>query len=175
MKSFSIILLIAVAPLVNATDLYKWRDSEGHVHYTDQPPPPSAKAIERKSGKGNLIESDTLPFETKLVARKYPVTLYSFPECGDPCSSGEALLAKRGIPFTLKNQEEDKAVLVKLTGESQAPVLIVGNQSPLKGYQESKWNELLDLAGYPKSNPLGNLKNQPALTQKPVAAPAKDR
>lgn len=172
MKPFTLILLLASVVLAHAADLYKWRDAEGHVHYTDQPPPPGAKAVERKSGKGNLIESDTLPFETQMVAKKYPVILYSFAGCGDPCSGSEAYLARRGVPYTLKNREEDKAALMKLTGDNQAPVLVVGNQPPLKGFEESQWADLLDLAGYPKSNPLGHLKKQPATRQPPAPAPA---
>lgn len=74
-----------------------------------------------------------------------------------PCVAGETYLAKRGVPFTLKNQGEDKLVLKKLTGDNQVPVLVVGNQPPIKGFLESEWSELLDLAGYPKSNPLDNL------------------
>jgi glutaredoxin len=163
MKSLFLFLALMISvDLTCAADLYKWLDAEGHVHYTDQPPPPGAKSVERKNPKGNLIESDTLPFEVQAVVKKYPVTLYSFQECGEPCTSGEAYLNKRGIPFTLKNQEQDKLALQKLTGENQAPVLIVGTQPPIKGFQESQWKELLDLAGYPKSNPLGNLKKTPA-------------
>jgi len=168
MKAFALILMTMIAAQADAADLYKWVDAEGHVHYTDQPPPSSAKSVERKSGKGNLIESDTVPFETLQVAKKYPVTLYSFPECGDPCTGGEAYMAKRGIPFTLKSSEEDKLSLQKLTGDNKIPVLIVGNQAPLKGFQEQQWNELLDLAGYPKSNPLAKLKKKPVTEQKPV-------
>ena len=173
MKAFILILLTFTACLAEAADLYKWLDAEGHVHYTGQPPPPGAKSVERKSGKGNLIESDTVPFETQQVAKKYPLTLYSFAECGDPCKSAEAYLAKRGVPFTLKNREEDKAAVMKLTGDNQAPVLVVGNQKPLSGYQETLWGELLDLAGYPKSNPLGKLKKNPATTPPSVSEPAK--
>ncbi|OIQ80262.1 hypothetical protein GALL_379830 [mine drainage metagenome] len=169
MKSMILILLLVLAVQAHAADPYKWRDAAGQVHYTDQPPPPGAKDVERPSTRGNLIESDTLPYETRLVARKYPVTLYSFEGCGPACSSAQALLEKRGVPFTLRNGESDKAALKKLTGDYEIPVLVVGNQPPLKGFQESRWAELLDLAGYPNSNPLGQLQKKSAGT-----APAKE-
>lgn len=154
--------LMLLVGLSHAADLYKWVDAEGRTHYTDQPPPPTAKSVERKSAKGNTIESDTLPFQTQQVAKKYPVTLYSFQECGEVCASAEAYLSGRGVPFTLKNQEQDKLAVQKLTGDNQAPVLVVGSQPPLKGFHEAQWGDLLDLAGYPRSNPLGNLKKAPA-------------
>lgn len=163
MKNVLFLLVLGLsAGLLHAAELYKWRDADGHVHYSDQPPPPNAKSVERKSGKGNLIESDTLPFETQLVAKKFPVTLYAFEDCGEPCRNAEAYLTGRGIPYTLKNKEEDKAAMVKLTGDNQMPVLVVGKQPPLKGYQEAQWGDLLDLAGYPKSNPLAKFKKAPA-------------
>lgn len=169
MQSLILMLLaIAALPAHAAGDLYKWRDAEG-VHYSDQPPPVGAKSVERKSAKGNVIDSDTMPFQTQEAAKKNPVTLYSFKECGDPCTSAESYLAKRGIPFALKNQEQDKLAVQKLTGDMQVPVMVVGTQSPLKGFQESQWGELLDLAGYPRTNPLGNLKKVPATSAtKPV-------
>ena len=171
MRTLSLFLaLLLGADMACAADLYKWVDAEGHVHYTDQPPPPSAKSVERKNPKGNLIESDTVPFEVQEVAKKYPVTLYSFPECGDPCTSGEAYLNKRGIPYTMKNQDQDKVALQKLTGGNQIPVLVVGTQPPIKGFQENQWKDILDLAGYPKSNPLGNLKKVPATAAPKPAA-----
>ena len=160
MKAFTLVLLLG-ASLTQAAEPYKWRDSEGNVHYSDQPPPRGAKAVERPSLKGNRIESDTLPFETRMLAKKYPVTLYAFAECGAACEEGRALLLRRGIPFTLMSRDEDKLTLQKLTGDNTVPVLTVGHQPPLKGYEASQWNELLDLAGYPASNPLGNLKKSP--------------
>ena len=37
-------LTLAAGPAA-AGKLYKWMDKDGNVHYTDQPPPPEAKAI----------------------------------------------------------------------------------------------------------------------------------
>lgn len=169
-------LLAAWVCPAGAAELYKWQDAEGRVHYTDRSPPPAAKSIERKKAGGNFIESDTLPYETRQAAKKHPVTLYAFAECGAPCISAEALLDKRGVPYILKSSEEDKAAVQRLTGDNMMPVLVVGNQSPLKGFNEEAWNNLLDLAGYPKSNPLANLrqKKPPAPATGKTAAPAKE-
>lgn len=169
MKLLFLFLVGVWSGFSQAADVYKWLDAEGHAHYSDQPPPPSARMVERKSAKGNLIESDALPYETQQVAKKFPVVLYSFPECGDACSSGEAYLTGRGVPFTLKNSDPDKAELQKMTGDNQVPVLIVGSQPLIKGFSRERWGRLLDLAGYPKSNPLSKFKKTPVY---PTAVPS---
>ncbi len=168
----AVILLAAWAGQLAAAEVYKWRDAEGHVHYSSQPPPPGAKSIERKSAKGSFIETDKVPYETSQAANKHPVTLYAFDGCGEPCASAAALLEERGIPYSLRNREEDKGAVVKLTGDNQVPVLVVGNQPPLTGFSAGKWNQQLDLAGYPKRNPLA--RSQPKRPAVPAASETKD-
>ena len=34
---------------------YRWVDEKGRVHYTDTPPPPSAKSTQKKNLKGNAV------------------------------------------------------------------------------------------------------------------------
>lgn len=149
--------------------VYKWVDAQGKIHYSDTPPPPGqAKNIESKKTNGNVVETDTEPFATKLAAQKYPVSLYTFPGCGQPCEKGQELLEKRGIPYTAKSTEEDRAALKQLTGDTQIPVLVVGNKTPRRGFEASTWNSMLDEAGYPKSNPLANIRKPTT----PAATPA---
>ena len=80
------------------------------------------------------------------------MTLYTF-ACGDVCQSAEALLNRRGVPFTSVNVEEpaNAARLQQLTGEMTAPVLQVGDKLVAKGYNEARWTTMLDEAGYPKA------------------------
>ncbi len=166
-----LVVLLLLNVQASAGELYKWKDAEGNVHYSDLAPPIDARSVERITPKSNIIESDIPPYETKVASQKFPVTIYSFKECGDPCAKGEALLTKRGVPFTLKNREGDKEALKKLTGDTIVPVLVIGSQEPAIGFQEARWNELLDLAGYPESNPLSNLKKVP---EPPIKRPIKD-
>jgi len=81
---------------------------------------------------------------------RFPVTLYAF-SCGALCEDAEALLQKRGIPYSYVNtQNEDGAgKLKKLTGELQVPVLQVGTEFR-KGFNEASWQQLLDRGGYAK-------------------------
>src|SRR5216684_8124850 len=133
---------------------YRWVDQEGRVHYTQTPPPPNARNVQRKSFRGGGVDVSNLPYATQLAAKNFPVSLYTQPDCGAPCDQARALLVKRAIPFrevsvvTQKDADEVK----KLSGKTDLPLLVVGNQLQT-GFQESLLNGLLDSAGYPTSVP----------------------
>ena len=147
------VTFVAFSALVHGGTLYRWVDSEGRVHYSDTPPPPSAKQVEKKRLKGAPAEDTSqLPYATQMAAKNFPVTLY-ITDCGDACTKARSLLAKRGIPFSEKNaqQPDDQEELSKLLGgQLEVPVLKVGN-NVVRGYEESQWHSALDIAGYPKS------------------------
>jgi len=130
----SILLLCSLPGYAASASVYKWTDAQGRTHYSDIPPM-DAKNLTKKSAAGNIIETDALPFESKLAMEKNPITLFSYKECGSPCSEAEALLNSRGIPFTLKNTDQDKIELKALTGDTQVPALIIGNQKPRIGFE----------------------------------------
>ena len=67
----------------------------------------------------------------------------------------DALLAKRGIPFTEKNPESDAAAATALkekVGALQVPTIVIGTNS-LTGFDEEGWHSALNAAGYPRNNP----------------------
>lgn len=144
-------LLITVP--AQAAQLYQWKDAQGHVFYSDQQPPPSVKNATQKSFKGNFIEGGD-SYAMKRAREKSPVTLYST-ACGVPCDQAKRHLEQRGIPYTSKNPEsgEDRAALLKLTGRSNVPVLLVGT-AKIDGYEVGQWDAALDQAGYPKTGDL---------------------
>ncbi|HEY0268081.1 MAG TPA: glutaredoxin family protein [Methyloradius sp.] len=154
-------ILVASVSGICQAQVYKWKDAQGNMHYSDTPPM-DVKNIETKNVKANVVDTDAQPFATKLAAEKNPVSLYSFTGCGDPCAQAQAYLDKRGVPYTLKNTDEDKAALQKLTGSLQVPVLVVGSKIPKRGFLEESWASLLDEAGYPKDNPLAAVKKTSA-------------
>lgn len=140
------------ASLVQAAELYRWVDADGKVHYTDQPPPASAKKVEEKKLSGSTIDTSQLPYATQQAVKKSPVTLYAN-DCGEPCTQAREHLSKRGIPYTGKNPETtpaDAEALKKLVGAAFVPVLLVGS-AVSKGYEKEAWDAALDAAGYPKS------------------------
>jgi glutaredoxin len=93
------------------------------------------------------------------------------------CENAEGLLNRRGVPFTTINVEDAKGAeqLKKLTGEQQAPVLVIGDKLIAKGFNEARWTAMLDEAGYPKSGPRRVAVKVPAESAPaapPAAAPA---
>lgn len=163
--------VLASASLAHAqTNVYRWVDKDGKVHFSDVPPPPDAKDATQKRVGGGGSDDTQLPYATQLAARRNPVTLFTGTACGDPCTKGRELLASRGIPFTerdAQNNADDQEALKKLVGALDVPVLVVG-ESKTKGYEESVWQASLDGAGYPRTR----LPGQAPLRQvTPPAAP----
>lgn len=171
----------ALSPFVaQAQQVYRIIGPDGRVTFSDKPPvEPNAKAAPATGGGaaagGGGTGTANLPFELRQVAGKYPVTLYSGPNCA-PCGSGRAMLTSRGIPFTEKtvSTPEDAQALERLAGESSLPMLTIGGQQ-LKGYSDAEWTQFLDAAGYPKNSVLPASYRPPAATplvavQRPAAS-----
>jgi glutaredoxin len=165
MKTLTIFLLLVFsATPVLAGDIYKWDDAKGVRRYSDQAPPPGAKNVQkyRVTGTHLVLEKPVVaqPQESapeaekpaEKTTEKLEVTLYSFDECGDVCKQAEALLNKRGVPYTRKGDNNAKIELQKLTGKLDVPVMVIGNTAPVTGFQEERWGKELDIAGYPKSS-----------------------
>lgn len=197
--------LLAATALIgagaSAQQIYRIVGPDGRVTYSDQAPPqgaPTGKtaasaetaATPRSPGGGET--SSALPFDLRQTASRYPVTLYTGPNC-EPCASGRAMLAGRGIPFTEKTITNtlDLETFKRLYDATSVPLLTVGGQQ-IKGYSDAEWGRYLDAAGYPKTSllppgyrpgpatPLVALQPAPATpvetgsaqAQAPAAAPA---
>jgi glutaredoxin len=142
----------------SAQTTYRWTDKTGKTVFSDQPPPPEIQAIETKGGQRTEGPPPQIPYATSQAAGKYPVTLYTTASCTDACVRARALLNGRGVPFSeklLTSQEEFAEVAKQMGNESFIPGLKVGSQN-FPGLEIASWNNLLDLAGYPKTAPYGS-------------------
>lgn len=152
-------LLIAAMPACAQT-MYQWKDPKtGSMIYSDQPPPPGLRSLSQKPG-AEPTDSRQQSYAAKVAAEKFPVTLYTSADCLEHCASARALLNGRGVPFNEKLVQSDSpesiAELKAVTGgEAMVPTVTVGSQR-FKGFDTTAWNNLLDLAGYPKSAPFGS-------------------
>lgn len=165
-----------------AQTVYRIVAPDGKVTFSDKPPANAeqGKIAATGTGASAAASGSTLPFELRQIASKYPVTLYTAPDCG-PCASGRALLGSRGIPFAERtvSSNEDIAALQRLGGESALPFLTIGAQR-LKGYSDAEWTQYLDAAGYPKASLLpSGYKQAPATPlvslQKPLPVKAEPK
>jgi glutaredoxin len=140
----------------NAQQIYRIVQPDGRVTFTDtRPLEANAKATAAAAAPLGGSSQAALPFELREAASRYPVTLYTAPECG-PCGAGRTMLSNRGIPFTEKTvvSSDDIEALKRLAGAAASlPFLTIGSQQ-LKGYAEAEWAQFLDAAGYPKTSQL---------------------
>ena len=159
-----IVAALVTATLADAQTTYRWIDkSSGKTVFSDQPPPPGASQVVKQTGAQPGAERQQ-PYATRQAAAKFPVTLYTTASCAEACQQARELLNTRGVPFTEKQlkSEAEFAELAKLLGsEAGFPSLSVGRQN-LRGLADDAWNDLLDLAGYPKSAPYGALRSTTA-------------
>ncbi len=143
------ITLAVGSMLAHAAQLYRWVDDKGNVEWRDTPPPATAKKVEQRQIRDNVISTGELPYSVQMAAKNFPVTLWTT-DCGDACNQARGHLNKRGIPYTEKNPQSDLAGFKKIAGSTEVPFLEIGNNK-LKGYQQTIWDSALDDAGYPKT------------------------
>lgn len=138
---------------------------DGRVTFSDRPPAEgkatAAPTVPVSSG-GSPIAS--LPAELRMAAQRFPVTLYTGPEC-QPCLLARSFLASRGVPYTEKTvtSNEDINALQKLSGDTRMPLLTIGAQH-VRGYSDSEWIQYLEAAGYPRTSQLPASFRNPAPT-----------
>lgn len=144
-----------------SAQMYKWVDANGRTHFTDTPPPATAKKAEIKA-TGSAGGSSELPFALAKAAREHPVTLYTTTSCGG-CDSGRALLRSKGIPFTEKtvSSSADEEKLKEAGGGASLPFLMVGRASQT-GFNAPQWEAMLTAASYPAKKVLPDSYQYPA-------------
>ncbi|MDR0247902.1 MAG: glutaredoxin family protein [Burkholderiales bacterium] len=150
-RAVPVVTMLVLASNATAQEtLYRYVDADGRVVYTDRQPPPTAKETQIKRAGGNFVETDKMSASTRQAMERFPITLYAF-SCGVLCEDAEALLQKRGVPYTYVNTQDQSGAekLKKLTGGLQVPVLQVGTDF-VKGFNEATWEQKLDGGGYAK-------------------------
>ena len=128
-----LLLALAIASIGNlaaAQELYRWTDEKGRTQITDIAPPPGAKDVRKIKPAANTAAPSTpgkpgaqLPFVLARAMKEYPVTLYTSPNCTEPCNAARDLLNKRGVPFSEVQvwEEESNAELKRVSGNNQVP------------------------------------------------------
>lgn len=150
-----------------AQQIYRSIGPDGRITFSDTQPQGVASGAKATvtAPPPAATELAALPFELRQAASRYPVTLYTGPDCG-PCISGRSMLAARGIPFVERTVStvEDIEALKRLAAAATLPLLTIGSEQ-LKGFSDVEWGQFLDAAGYPRSSQL------PPGYQPPPAAP----
>jgi len=157
---------LAGTPAANAQP-YRWVDRDGKVHFTDTPPPASAKDVRTVTAPAAAAAASDLPYEIARLQKDFPITLYTTPSCKEACTDARNVLNRRGIPFkeVSVGDPASSEELKKVSGGLQVPTMLVGRQ-PEVGFDRSSFNAALDNAGYPAEGTV------PARTPSAASAPA---
>lgn len=171
------VALLAAAGSASA-QMYKWVDANGKTHFTETPPPATAKPAEMKGSAAGRTEV-TLPYALATAVNASPVTLYTTAPCAG-CDMGRTFLKNRGIPFAEKtvSTSADTEKLLQAGGDGSLPLLVVGG-SKITGFLPANWTSALDAARYPAQKVLPSTYRypapQPAAPAVAKAAPAKEQ
>ncbi len=134
---------------------YKWQGADGKINYSDIPPPAEGKLISGPNGAPPIAAptEGELPYALKQAVAKYPVSLFSAPDCA-PCKMARELLTKRGVPFnerTLSTSSDIEQFKKLGFADATLPSVTVGKEKSV-GFEASAYDRLLDAAGYPRSS-----------------------
>ena len=159
------LILAVVGTLVApaAVAQYKWLTPEGTTVYSDVPPPTGARLMNDRTVDQPVLSAsaaDTapaveLPYELKTVSGKFPVVLYTAPECA-PCALARQHLAARGVPFSEKSistSADFEAFKSRGFSDNSFPAMTVGREKAV-GFETGAYDRLLNAAGYPRTSKL---------------------
>src|SRR5690606_27383732 len=174
--ALALVVLAAALAVPAAHAQYKWIGADGRVNYGDRPPPVDNRRLVRAPAGAHSSGTPTagdhrLPYALRSATVKYPVVLYTAPDC-EPCELGREHLSQRGVPYTEKHVKSAADVrafnALRFGASPQFPVLTVGSDR-MVGFEAARWNGMLDAAAYPRSSmlPPGYL----ARTLEPMASP----
>ena len=139
--------------------LFKVVGPDGSVTYTDRAPQ-AASARVTSLGRGGTepapapTPQNALPMELRQVASRFPVVLYTAPDC-TPCGAAREWLQQRGLPYAerVADSEEGALALERAVGGRSVPAATIGSQV-LRGFSAPDWSAYADAAGYPKESRL---------------------
>lgn len=153
-RAIPALLMLMLATGMAGAQVYKWKDEKGVTHFSDTPPPASAKQAAELKTYATGTAAPVLPAELQTIVRDHPVTLYTTAQC-DACNQGRAQLRKRGIPYSEKTvlTAADMEALQRAGSNGRLPLLVIGRARQV-GYDQVTWDEALSVAGYPAHSAL---------------------
>ena len=171
----AVVGLVLASGLAQAQQMYKWKDDQGVVHYSDAPPPNKAKRVEVKDFSGAstpMTPGVPLPYALAQAVKNNPVTVYTASNC-TPCDQAKTALRERGVPFAEKtvSSDADRARLAQAGGRDTVPFVTVGSKT-LAGYAPAELQAALTVAAYPPTKRLpAGYQNPPVQSAAPAVVP----
>ncbi len=172
-----LVLVAVAAAAAPSIAQYKWQTPAGETVYSDVPPPGGAQRLNERvltraaEPAAGVVD---LPYELKTVTSRFPVVLYTAPDCA-PCLTARSHLSARGVPFsekTVSTLADFDAFKGQGFSDNSFPALTVGRDRTV-GFEAGAWDRLLTAAGYPKSSQLPPRYRQAAA--EPLTPPSAQR
>jgi len=162
-----------------AQQVFRIVGADGRVTFSDRPAPTTADRSAAASARvvdvpaAPAINTTILPYDLRLAAQRYPVTLYSATGCG-ACDSARALLRGRGVPFIEKTvgTAADAEAFQRISSSTNVPYATIGAQA-LQGFSAVEWVQYLDAAGYPSQTELPANYRPPPVSPLVAASPVR--
>lgn len=136
-----------------AGKVYQWRDADGRVFYSDQPPP--VTGVKERSIKPNVVGNASKAQQVASQVKEAPtIVLWVSAQCEPMCSNAIAILDQRNVPYEVRNadpkNEKSMLALFNDAGTMQVtpPILIIGKEV-YKEWNSAVWQGALTKAGYP--------------------------
>jgi len=124
----------------NATEIHKWKDSNGRVHYGDRPP--QNVTSEQITVKPNVYESPSIEDISKNFAPQDTVVMYSASWC-KYCKRARNYFDANNIPYKeydVETTEKGKRDYASL-GAHGVPVILYGSQR-LNGFSVDSFERI---------------------------------
>jgi len=144
-----LLFAILIVPLLVSSEVYKWTDAQGRIHYSDSPPPEAkAKQVKIKvsSIQGPAVVSALS--DAPAAKSKEKVRIYTTPWCGY-CKKAKAHLAGKGVLYEevdVEASEQGRSEFTRIGGRG-VPVILVGRQR-MDGFSAAGLDEMLAAAGW---------------------------
>ncbi|QLG88443.1 DUF4124 domain-containing protein [Chitinibacter bivalviorum] len=147
------LVIFLLSNQVLAGKVYQWRDADGRVFYSDQPPP--VMGVKERSIKPNVLGNASKAQQTASQVKESPtIVLWVSAQCEPMCSNAIAILDQRNVPYEVRNadpkNEKSMLALFNDAGTMQVtpPILIIGKEV-YKDWNSAVWQGALTKAGYP--------------------------
>lgn len=134
-----LLVLCLALPATALSEIYRWVDSNGKVHFSDRP----SRAHTSKELKLRINTYEGVSYDTASVdvgSRK--VVMYSAAWCG-VCKKAKRYFAEQGIDYEeidVEKSSQGKAAFKKLGGKG-VPIILVGDRR-MNGFSEAGFEKL---------------------------------
>lgn len=143
MKTFLALLLLMITTLTAASEIYRWVDDQGKVHFSDQAPKEhQSESLELKINTYESVTYESLDIPLPESTRAKKVIMYSAVWCG-VCATAKRYFDRNGIPYTeydIETSQQGREGFERLNGKG-VPIILVGNRR-MNGFSPTGFEKL---------------------------------